>query len=528
MIKYIISLATTIFCILYTFAGEWQYSVKIAGSNSNAWLWIPSTCEKVKGIVMAQQVILEKYVLEEENMRKMAAENDLAFVLVNPMVWTPRTGNESLTFIDELASKSGYNEIAIAPILTLGHSGGAIWAWHTAYCNPQRTVAAIGLHAAPIFAPEWAPNLELDGVPVLSISGQYETWDGPHISAENHWKWVRGAGHYLRGRYPNCLFSEIVEPGTGHFSFSDRLAKLVAMYISKAFKYRIIEGEYSYGQPVLRRLKVSDGWLTDTQFMTPSIHKPAPYATYQGDKSLAFWNFDEEMALAIEQFGKEDKEKKAQWLTFVTDGKPINNVWLEQLPFTPERDGMSIKLQAEFLNHIPVQIAEGGQKATHAKGKIQFKLIGGWEGGGEQVDEQTVRIKYSNYGPHRRKGTIIVLAYHEGDKEHAYTEQVAQITYPATNKDGKAQSIKFIQPQNVKRDCKRIVLDATSTAGMPVEFYVKHGPVKLEGNVLTLTNIPPRSKFPIEVCVGAYQWGRSIEPKVQSAETVERTFLIEE
>lgn len=523
---YLLALIVNIVFLCQTTASEWQYSVAIPESDSRAWLWIPPTCEKVRGIVMAQQVILDKYALEDSIMRKMAVENDLAFILVNPMIWTPRTGNESLTFIDDLAHLSGYTELAIAPILTLGHSGGAIWAWHAAYCNPDRIVAAIGLHAAPIFAPEWSPKLTLDGVPVLSISGQYESWNGPHLSAETHWKWVRGAGYYLRGRYPNTLFTEVVEPGAGHFSFSERLAKLVAMYISKAFKYRVVEKEYSYGRPMLRRIPVESGWLTDTKFMTPAEYVPAPYAEYKGDKSLAFWSFDEEMALAVDQFGKNDKGKKPQWLTFVVDGKNVPNEWLETLPFEPLEDGMTMKLHAAFLNKVPSKIAEGGKEVTHAGGKIRFKLIGGWQGGGEQLDDQTLRIRFSNFGMHRRADNIMFLAYHEGDGEHAYTEQVAQIKYPVKNREGQVQEITFRKPTDVKRGTKRMILNAVSSSGMAVEYYVKHGPVSIEGNVLTIHEIPPRCKYPIEVCIGAYQWGRSIDPKVKSAEPVEATFFI--
>ena len=52
------------------------------------------------------------------------------------------------------------------------------------------------------------------------------------------------------------------------------------------------------------------------------------------------------------------------------------------------------------------------------------------------------------------------------------------------------------------------------------------GPAEIEGNTLKLTPIPPRAKMPVKVTITAYQWGRSIEPLVQSAEPVERTFLI--
>ena len=52
------------------------------------------------------------------------------------------------------------------------------------------------------------------------------------------------------------------------------------------------------------------------------------------------------------------------------------------------------------------------------------------------------------------------------------------------------------------------------------------GPAEIAGSTLEPTTIPPRTKMPVKVTVTAYQWGRSTEPLVQSAEPVERTFLI--
>lgn len=47
-----------------------------------------------------------------------------------------------------------------------------------------------------------------------------------------------------------------------------------------------------------------------------------------------------------------------------------------------------------------------------------------------------------------------------------------------------------------------------------------------EENKIIFTAIPPRAKFPIKVTVVAWQYGKSVEPKVQTAEAVERTFFI--
>jgi hypothetical protein len=55
---------------------------------------------------------------------------------------------------------------------------------------------------------------------------------------------------------------------------------------------------------------------------------------------------------------------------------------------------------------------------------------------------------------------------------------------------------------------------------------VREGPAQIDRDVLRFTPIPPRSRFPVEVTVVAWQWGRSAAPKLKAATAVERTFSI--
>ena len=56
-----------------------------------------------------------------------------------------------------------------------------------------------------------------------------------------------------------------------------------------------------------------------------------------------------------------------------------------------------------------------------------------------------------------------------------------------------------------------------------MRFYVREGPAVVDGDILRLTPIPPRAKYPVAVTVVAWQFGRAAEPAVQSAEPVART-----
>lgn len=512
---------------------EWQFSVANPNGKGRTFLWIPPMCREVRGLILAQQIILEKPALEDPAIRQAAAEENLAIALVTPPCIgdydEKGKGAETLQkILDDLADVSGYAEISQSPLLTLGHSGGAIFAWNTAYWNPGRCVGVVGLKSAPIHPPAYTPKSNVDGVPILAVSGQYESWGVKNHPADWHWRWVRGTLLEFRAVGVESLMSELVEPGVTHFGWDDELARYVALFIRKAAHYRIPAAMPAAGQPVeLNHLALESGWLTEPTFLTPPHYPAAPYAQYAGDPSLAFWHLDEELARANEAYGAKRKGKELQEITFVQDGKPLPTAWLEELKFEPESDGLTVKVAADFLKTTPAEMSyPQPRELGHANGPISFRLIGGWHGSGEQVRPDEFRIKLDRFFFSRPWGSLMLMAYQPGDDSYAYAEQAAGLKFPPTNRDGKAQKITFPPIADQPVGVGAIPLQATSDSGLPVEFCVIDGPVNIEGDTLRPTAIPPRTRLPVKVTIIAYQWGRSIEPLVQSAEPVERTFLI--
>ena len=98
---------------------------------------------------------------------------------------------------------------------------------------------------------------------------------------------------------------------------------------------------------------------------------------------------------------------------------------------------------------------------------------------------------------------------------------------PLQNKEGIDQQIAFGSLQNIKQGKKSVALSASANSGMPVYFYVQEGPAEVKDGKLVFTKIPPRSKFPVKVTVFAWQYGRSVEPRMKSAEPVVQSFWIE-
>jgi hypothetical protein len=514
-------LASLILVAMPLAGAEWQFSVETGVRSGHAWLWIPPSCQRVRGLILGQQVILEKLVFEHPEIRAVAAQACLAEVLIYPgfdteFHYDKEHGADRILqrVLDSLASESGYAELAQAPLLPIGHSGSAIFAWNLAYWNPARTIAFIGLHAAAIHPPAWDPKAKVDGVPFLGISGQYESWGNPRQSLEMHWRWLRGTVLEFRAMNERPLMSMIVDPGGGHFSFNPELARYVALFIRKAAQYRLTDAAGK-----LRDLPLESGWLTDSTFLTPSRFAPAPYPKYKGDVSLAIWHMDEELARAAEAFGASRKGKLDQRVTFVQDGTPVPAAWLEDVKFAPEADGVTLKLHAAFLSETPAGVADSGKPLGHASGPILFSLIGGWAGGGVQTGPDTFRIQPSHFG---LTDNIMVLAYHPGGGKYAWAEQPCQIKFPRMLTEGKEQKIDFPAPANVAVTHGKLELRATTDSGLPVEFYVQSGPAELRGTTLQLTAIPPRTKYPVKIRVAAWQRGRVAAPQVKSAEPVFR------
>lgn len=524
---------------------DWQFSVPTQDGKGRAFLWIPPQCKYVRGIVLSGQVILEKVVMEDPIIREAAAKENLALVLdmkstigIGTDLTEKGEGRAKLQYLlDQLAAVSGYSEIAQAPLLTIGHSGGAIFAWHLGYAMPDRCFGVIGLKAAPIGAPNGIKRQQGDGgvmlnnIPTLAISGQYEAWGNPVRTPEYHWRWVRGVLLEFRAIGYNSLVSELVEPGTGHFSWYEELARYVALFIQKAAHYRIPAQPPAPGQaPVLRDIPQEEGWLTDVNFFGSPRHATAAFKNYDGDPSMAFWHMDEELARANDNFGAQHKGKKLQVLTFLDGETPLKPAWMQDLPFRPQADGISFQVATRFLDETPADFAKPvSRPLTHADGPVQYRLIGGWCGGGEQTGPDTFRIKMDRFQWVKPGGSVMLIASHPGDATHALYEQPVQVKYPDKNKEGAPQQITFepIKPPLPIIGGKTIKLKAVSDSKLPVDFCVVEGPAVIEeGGILRLTSIPPRSKRPVKVTVLASQWGRSVEPKIQTAESVLQTFYL--
>lgn len=518
-------------------AAVWQYSVKVGDSDNVAYMYIPPACKEVRVALIALDNLLELPFMEEESIRKLAADENMA------LIWICADGDGKRVFdkgidysigedrlfdrmMSDLAIESGYSEIRDIPFISLGHSAGVHFACGLGYYKPERTAGIIALKTNIPSPPEGAPHQDLLGIPFLLVKGQYSEWLGKeNVNQEGSWHGQRRYVLRLRTENENNLISYLLDVGDGHFSGHPELNDALALYIHKVVEYRIPDEKKGSRDP-LKKVTAADGFLTDSSVAIENAPtQVASYADYRWDKAQTFWYADEELATHFRKYGQQHTNKKRQYMTFSDNHLPME--WGRRGPvdlhFKPEEDGRTFTLYTTFQDTVPARLINGNVPASHAATPAKVKLI---RGPVRQIGENAFRVAFNRSGFSWRGCDTWFLAYHAGDERYAKSVFPGEIAFKPVNDKGKPQTITFAPIANQPSSVKELDLTATVDSPLPVEYYVQSGPVKLEGNKLIFTELPLRTAYPVKVMITAYQWGRSIEPYYQSATPVTRTFYI--
>jgi hypothetical protein len=309
--------------------------------------------------------------------------------------------------------------------------------------------------------------------------------------------------------------------------------------VKKAAQYRLPNKTSSDGAVKLNPIDVAKtGWLAERYATDKNPSAPAaPVGQFKGNPTNAFWYFDGELAKAVEAFQQRHRGKPAL-LGYVQDGLVVTqkNGTHQQvtLKFLPQEDGVTFKLAGAFLDTVP-----DGRPTRWAKQKagehieppqttipIEIQRICGPI---QKISADTWRVAFNraSFLGDRRGNEAWLVAVWPGDGTFKRAVQQSMLPIPRRLTEGRAQKIDFPRIEDQKRDVKSLKLKATSDSGLPVSFFVREGPAEIEGDEIKFTAIPPSARFPIKVTIGAYQFGKTAEPKFQSASPVFREFFIE-
>ena len=506
-------------------ASVYQFSVPVG--NRTAYLWLPEKCQYLRGMIISYENMLERNWLESPVVRKTAAQENLGIIWLadgKPTDITWETKPEAVESLQQmfadLAKESGYSEIENAPLIVTGHSWNGRLAWTYPNANPDRVIATIPIRTYPM-----PDTLAFSGIPLCYIVGettelpQYN--DGRPGDRDFYWPIVRQTAVALRTNNENNLIGVVTNPGGNHTDWNENQSEFVALFIRKACQYRLPNQKPANGKVRLNPIEKKSGWLTDTGGMEPDHFDPAFYSLYKGDPKKAYWFFDEEMARAAVKFCGDRKKREKQMPTFVQDGKilPVTKSGYVDIPFKPENDGKTFKLDGGFLTEVPDGLVDSGTKLNHAPAKFSYSVTCGPV---YQVGENTFQIRFDR----QAFKTPTIQLIQDGNEQFRRALQPGKLTIQAKNSVGKPQLITFPQIAEQKFGVKGLKLNASSDSGLSVHYYVKTGPAVVANNKLIFTGIPPRSKFPVKVTVVAWQYGRTIESQVQTAEPVEQIFLI--
>lgn len=521
-----------------------------------AFLWVPENCQRVRAVVIAIQNMQEEQVFENAAFRKTLS--DLGFAVV----WiTPPMGTNDLRFdqgedrvleglLKKLADESGYSEIATAPLVPLGHSASASWCYDVAAWKPERVLCVVSLSGQwPYFtAPDFWGDRSVDTVPALTTKGEFE------VGGSLEKGWYAGLKKDFYVKHPAAAFTQVVEPGDGHFAASDQKIELVNLFLRKAVQYRMPADAAGDGPVTLTPIDASKmGWRYEVWHLNePPKSSAAPVDQFKGKLDQSFWAFDEEMARAIEKFQGTERNKLNTMIGYRQKAgltQPSPDHITMHLKFEPIDDTLKFKLTGGFFDTVPTAKTTDGKPAgwqrmlgnyerdldqgapiDHPTGQDDKMKIDIICGPGVQISKDTFAVRFDRIGmdnPKRCSSVCFILTY-PGDDKFKRMVQQGEVKFPLTNTKGTAQTIDFLKIADIDAAAlKPVQLYGKATSKLPVYYYVREGPAEVDDNgQLTFTAIPPRAKYPIAVTVVAWQWGRSAEPRVMTADPVERTFMI--
>lgn len=413
-------------------------------------------------------------------------------------------------------------------MMFVGHSAGGPQALQAAATMPDRCFGLVQYRGGTPAGETLLPP----GIPALVMLGRFDEFGGTMRNADGTetWQHALDAAAEYRAADPAHLVSVVVEPGAGHFAWSRRNAVYLSMFIRKAAESRVGSAEGNTGDKRSGLLKIdpAEGWLTSLDLRDDAC---AAFDDFPGDTTKTSWHFDREMAEATVAyhrglFGRKDQFIRWDDSHWVDAGARFFFTNIEWIG-----DGRSFTVHPTYCKVYPSQYngrgprwLQAGRPAGNSGAPIRVKVVGGPL---VAAGPNTFRIMHDALSPAGGRTRATFMAFSEGNGDFRYTEHVGMMPRGFRGLDkGAEQTITFPELGDIRAGAGPVMLGAKSSAGLPVEYYIARGPAEVNGNKLVIRELPRRARFPIEVEVVAWQFGRGVEPKVKTAVPVARSFRV--
>lgn len=512
-------------------AEVFQYSVPVETRRGDrlAYLWIPPQAEQVRGVVMGGMTLMEREFARDPRIRKACADEQLAIVFLKCGL----SATDIQSVLDRFAKVSGYDELSVAPLMFIGHSAGGPQARQRAREYADRCFGLVQYRGAdPGDVDHDGAEGIPPGIPALMMIGQFDEFGkiGRDADGVENWEKDRDKLAAFRAQNERNLANILIEPGAGHFAWSDRNAEFLVLYIPRAARARIRARWLANSKrPVaLKSIDPQTGWLTDLTIQSPSKSVSAAYAEYQGDTSYAAWHFDKVLAEATVAYHA-GIDRQDQFITW-NDPHHVSagaRNFFDQIDWIG--DGQTFEVHPAYAKTYPepsggrgARWGKAGQAVGHAATPIRVKAVSGPI---VAIGENRFRVQFNELAPATENARITFMAFSNGDQQFRYTERVGMISQLALT-TGKPQTITFPAIGDISANSAPVELRATSDSGRKVEYHVAYGPGKIVDGRLTLSDIPRRATFPIALKIVAYQFGSGVDPRVQTALPVEQTIQV--
>lgn len=128
---------------------------------------------------------------------------------------------------------------------------------------------------------------------------------------------------------------------------------------------------------------------------------------------------------------------------------------------------------------------------------------------GIQETRFVLRLKRHRLAPEPGYTMFFPRIHHEGNAAFAAAGRTCQIAWVPLDmgRNTRQQEINFPPVPDASATAGKIKLTATSTSGLPVDYFVLKGPGAIREGAFLPMEMPDGRKQPVEVTIGAYQVG---------------------